>query len=149
MSTRSTSARIESAIGRLESEPNVWIATASMDGVPHLIPLSFAWVGSALVVATPTDSPTVRNARESGRARAALDSADDVVILDADAIIIDINDADNDLLTAYINQVGWDPRNESGSWSILTLSPHRVQAWNSVSEIEERTIMRRGAWLNG
>ena len=30
-------------------------------GAPYLVPLSFDWDGEALLVATPTDSPTGRN----------------------------------------------------------------------------------------
>ena len=38
-----------------------WVASASADGAPYLVPLSFDWDGEALLVATPTDSPTGRN----------------------------------------------------------------------------------------
>lgn len=141
---RTARQRVDSAIGRLESEPNVWVATGSAAGVPHMVPLSLSWNGRAIVVATPTDSPTVRNAVFSGRARASLDSAQDVVIADADVAVFD--DADEAVLHAYIDAVGWDPRDETGAWSMLILTPQRVQAWNSVREIDGRTIMRDGVW---
>jgi hypothetical protein len=35
--------------------------SASADAAPCLVPLSFDWDGEALLVATPTDSPTGRN----------------------------------------------------------------------------------------
>lgn len=147
MSNRTTGERIASALRRLETEANIWIATASSDGVPHLIPLSLAWMDSAIVVTTPTESATVRNAIASGRARAALDSGDDVVIVDSTVTVTPLGDADPDRVASYIARVGWDPRAEPGEWSLLTLAPIRVQAWNSVSEINGRTIMRDGAWL--
>jgi hypothetical protein len=37
------------------------VASASADGAPYPVPLSFDWDGEALLVATPTDSPTGRN----------------------------------------------------------------------------------------
>jgi hypothetical protein len=37
------------------------VASASADGAPYLAPLSFAWDGEALLMATPTDSPTRTN----------------------------------------------------------------------------------------
>jgi nitroimidazol reductase NimA-like FMN-containing flavoprotein (pyridoxamine 5'-phosphate oxidase superfamily) len=40
---------------------DVWVTTASADGAPYLVPLSFGWDGEALLMATPTDSPTGRN----------------------------------------------------------------------------------------
>jgi hypothetical protein len=36
---------------------DVWVASASADGVPYLVPLSLEWDGEPLLVATPTDSP--------------------------------------------------------------------------------------------
>jgi Pyridoxamine 5'-phosphate oxidase len=46
---------------RLTHDIDVWVASASADGAPYLVPLSFDWDGEALLMATPTDSPTGRN----------------------------------------------------------------------------------------
>jgi nitroimidazol reductase NimA-like FMN-containing flavoprotein (pyridoxamine 5'-phosphate oxidase superfamily) len=46
---------------RLTHDIDVWVASASADGAPYLVPLSFDWDGEALLVATTTDSPTGRN----------------------------------------------------------------------------------------
>ncbi len=113
-----------------------------------MVPLSLAWVNNAIVVATPTDTPTVRNVTASGRARATLDNADDVVIVDADVRIDDFDRAQPSTVEMYISRVGWDPRNNPGSWSLLTLKPRRVQSWNSIEEISGRTIMRDGVWTH-
>jgi len=48
----------------------------------------------------------VRNAQLSGRARAALDSAADVVIFDTDLNVIDFDDAEATLVNRYIERVG-------------------------------------------
>jgi nitroimidazol reductase NimA-like FMN-containing flavoprotein (pyridoxamine 5'-phosphate oxidase superfamily) len=37
---------------------DVWVVSVSADGAPYLVPLSFDWEDEALLVATPTDSPT-------------------------------------------------------------------------------------------
>jgi hypothetical protein len=147
MTNRTRSERTEAAVRRLQTEPNVWVATASMSGVPHLVPLSLAWDGEAVIVATPTDTPTVRNAIASGVARATLDSADDVVIIDADVRVDDIVDVEPSKVDGYISRVGWDPREQSGTWSLLTLTPRRIQSWNGVGEIDGRTIMRNRTWV--
>ena len=39
----------------------MWVISASPEGVPHLVPLSFDWDGEAVLVATPTDSVTGRD----------------------------------------------------------------------------------------
>jgi hypothetical protein len=147
MTNRKTTERIESTVRRFASEPNVWVATGSMAGIPHLVPLSLAWNGTDMIVATPTNSPTVRNVAASGWARATLDSANDVVIVDAKVTVVEFADADQSLAQHYVERVGWDPASEPGAWSMLILSPRRIQAWNSVGEITGRTIMRDGAWL--
>jgi hypothetical protein len=46
---------------RLTHDIDVWVASALADSAPYLVPLSFDWDGEALLVATPTDSPTGRN----------------------------------------------------------------------------------------
>ena len=148
MPSRSSQQRQTDAVGRLASDPNVWIATASPLGIPHLVPLSLAWIDDRIVVSTPTDTPTVRNAVATGRVRAALDSAADVVVIDCEVREISLAEADAELLATYVARVGWDPRQEPGEWSLLLLTPMRVQAWNGVPEIEQRTIMKRGIWTH-
>lgn len=51
---------------RLAHDVDVWVATASADGDPYLVPLSFDWDGETLLVATPTASPTARNLLSPG-----------------------------------------------------------------------------------
>ena len=57
---------------RLAHDVDVWVATASADGAPYLVPLSFDWDGEALLVATPPDSPTGRNLAATRSARLGL-----------------------------------------------------------------------------
>ncbi len=149
MTNRSTSVRASEARARLESDANIWLATASSGGVPHLVPLSLAWIDDKIIVATPSDTPTAQNAMSSARARAALDSADDVVIFDADATVLDFDEANESLINRYVQRVGWDPRDNPGAWSILVLTPRRAQAWDGPNEITGRTIVRDGVWLDG
>ena len=46
---------------RLAHDVDVWVASASADGLPYLVPLSFDWDGEAVLVATPSNSPTGKN----------------------------------------------------------------------------------------
>ncbi len=46
---------------RLTHDKDVWVASASADGAPYLVPLSFDCDGQALLMATATDSPTGSN----------------------------------------------------------------------------------------
>jgi hypothetical protein len=70
---------------RLAHDVDVWVATASADGVPYVVPLSFDWDGDSLILATPADSPTGRNLADTGAVRLALGSTRDVTMIDGDA----------------------------------------------------------------
>jgi hypothetical protein len=146
---RSASQRRADALLRLEQDANVWIATSSADGQPHLVPLSLAWDGRRILVATPSVTPTARNAAATGVCKASLDSAEDVVLIDADVEVVDFASVDPDTTARYVERVGWNPADEAGEWSLLIVEPRTVRAWNSVDEISGRTIMRQGQWSDG
>lgn len=147
MTTRSAPTRIAETIDRLSTDDDVWIATASSTGVPHLVPLSLAWHAGQVLVATPADTPTARNVRETGSARASLDSTTDVVIIRASASCTPFEDANEATRTAFVAAAGWNPGTLEGAWSLITLVPDLIHAWNSVAEIQGRTIMRHGTWI--
>ena len=50
---RSRAQRRRDTEHRLSHDKDVWVASASADGAPHLVPLSFDWDGEALLMATP------------------------------------------------------------------------------------------------
>jgi len=125
---------------------DVWVATASAAGAPHLVPVSLAWVGERVVVAVEASSVTARNLAASGVARLAVGPTRDVVMIDAlleEAVDVAADDA---LGEAYVRQADWDPRGDEG-YVFLTLRPVRVQAWREANEIPGRTLMRHGRWL--
>ena len=59
--TRSRARRRRDTGHRLTHDADVWVASASADGAPYLVPLSFDWDREALLVATSADSTTGRN----------------------------------------------------------------------------------------
>ncbi len=124
---------------------DVWVATASANGDPHLVPLSLAWVGERVVVAAEPTSVTARNLRASGRARLAVGPTRDVVMIDVVLDRVVEVGADPALGEAYAAQSDWDPRTSSG-YVYLVLRPDRLQAWREADEISGRTLMRAGSW---
>jgi hypothetical protein len=125
---------------------DVWVATASARGVPHLVPVSLAWVDDRVVIAVEARAATARNLMESGTARLAVGPTRDVVMIDAVLEkTVDVA-ADDELGAAYVAQADWDPRGSTG-YVFLVLRPVRVQSWREANEIAGRTLMRDGAWL--
>jgi hypothetical protein len=127
---------------------DVWVASASPDGVAHLVPLSLCWDGECVVVALESGSVTARNVVANGRARLALGPTRDVAVLDT---VLDVahpvDDAPAAVADAYAAQAKWDPRGSTdGEYVFLRLRPVRIQAWREADEIAGRTVMRDGRW---
>jgi hypothetical protein len=124
---------------------DVWVASASGEGVPHLVPVSLVWVDECALIAVESSSVTARNVSASGVARLAVGPTRDVVMIDA---VLDrtVEVTDDELGAAYVAQADWDPRRSTG-YVFLVLRPVRVQAWREANEIPGRTLMRDGEWL--
>lgn len=124
---------------------DVWVASASGEGTPHLVPVSLAWVDERVVIAVEAASVTARNVTASGVTRLAVGPTRDVVMIDA---VLDrtVEVADDELGAAYAAQADWDPRRSNG-YVFLVLRPLRMQAWRESNEIPGRLLMRDGDWL--
>lgn len=124
---------------------DVWVASASAEGTPHLVPVSLAWVDERVVIAVEAASVTARNLTASGVTRLAVGPTRDVVMIDA---VLDrsVEVADDELGAAYAAQADWDPRRSNG-YVFLVLRPLRMQAWRESNEIPGRLLMRDGDWL--
>jgi len=145
---RSTANRVRDVRARLATDVDLWAATASADGEPYLVPLSFLWHDARIVMATAERSATVRNLRQAGSGvRLALDGTRDVVLIDGAVEIVPAADVDPAVATAYAAHAGWDPRgNAANAWLVVT--PSRIRAWREENELAGREIMRDGAWAD-
>ncbi|HEY2578840.1 MAG TPA: pyridoxamine 5'-phosphate oxidase family protein [Streptosporangiaceae bacterium] len=144
---RDAGERKADTIARLEADADVWVATA-ISGQPHLVPLSLAWDGSRVILATPANSPTARNAAASGDVRLALGTSRDVTIIEAAAGVVPCADAPEPVAQCYAARTGWDPRHEDAPHVYLIATPRTMRAWRTLAEITGRTIMRDGQWAS-
>jgi hypothetical protein len=135
--------RTQDTLGRLESDVDAWIATADTAGNAYLLPLSFLWDGTGVIVSTPGSSPTGRNLSRGGRVRIGLGQLRDVTMIDGTAEPL----RDERTKDAFADKHGWDPRTEAGDYAFFRIVPDRVQAWREVNELPGRTLMRAGDWL--
>jgi nitroimidazol reductase NimA-like FMN-containing flavoprotein (pyridoxamine 5'-phosphate oxidase superfamily) len=76
---------------RLTHDIDVSVASAWADGAPYLVPLSFAWEGEALLVATPTDSPTGRNLAATRTVRLGLGHTREVSVIGGEVEVLEID----------------------------------------------------------
>lgn len=124
----------------------MWLATGGRSG-PHLIPVAFVGDDDALVTATGENSRTVRNLRETGRARVAVGTTSDVVMVDTvlDGLL-SVPEVTADVADRFA-AVSRDPRRLPG-YLYIRLLPRRVQVWNGFHELSGRTVILKGEWLS-
>ena len=142
---RTTAQRKADVLDQLLNGRHVWIASGNASGDAHLVPLAFAWDGSHLVMTTRETNKTARNLRRTGRARLALGSTSDVVIIEGPVCFPEQADISPETATAF-DKLPLDPRKVSGA-VCLRVTPARILAWRSVTEIPHRTVMANGRWL--
>ncbi len=147
MPPRSREQRRRDTERRLAGDVDVWVASASPDGTPYLVPLSFDWDGEALLLATPADSPTGRNLAATRVARLALGETRDVTIIEGDVEVLEIDALPREQGDRFAERTGFDPRTLATPYRWFRVFPRRIQAWREENELSGRTLMRDGRWL--
>ena len=144
---RSRAQRRRDTENRLTTDIDVWVASASADGAPYLVPLSFDWDGEALLMATPADSPTGRNLATNRTVRLGLGGTRDVAMIEGDVEVIEIGALSQERGDRFVARAGFDPRAVDTPYSWFRITPRRIQAWREVNELPDRELMRDGHWL--
>jgi hypothetical protein len=144
---RSRTQRRSDTEHRLTHDTDLWVASASSDGAPYLVPLSFDWDGEALLVATPTGSTTGRNLEATRVVRLGLGHTRDVSMIEGDVEILEIDALPQERGDRFAAHTGFDPRALTEPYRWFRISPRHIQAWREVNELPDRELMRDGRWL--
>ncbi|MFI0481343.1 pyridoxamine 5'-phosphate oxidase family protein [Actinomadura sp. 9N215] len=145
---RTPEQRKRDVLDRLGRDVDAWVATADpRAGVPHLVPLSYRWDGSSLLVATPSASVTGRNLRASGTARVAVGHSRDVIMIDGAVEALEAADLPDGTADAFAAHTDFEPRALPEHYLYFRVRPSRIQAWREVNELPGRDVMRDGEWL--
>src|SRR6266496_2479019 len=143
---RSQQQRKQDALNRLERDTDAWVATADAGGgTPYLVPLSFLWDGSSLLIATPSASPTSRNLQATGKVRLGVGPTRDLVLIEGTVQALAATEVSNEVGDAFAAKTGFDPRELTSSYHYFRyfrIHPHRLQAWREANELEGRELMR-------
>jgi hypothetical protein len=132
---------------RLTCDIDVWVASASADGAPYLVPLSFDWDGEALLLATPADSPTGRNLAATRAVRLGLGHTRDVSMIEGEVEVLEIDALPREQGDRFAARAGFDTRGLTTRYRWFRVSPRRIQVWREVNELPDRELMRDGRWL--
>jgi hypothetical protein len=141
MEPRGREQRVRDTLTRLANDVDAWVATADpATGAPYLVPLSFLWDGTTLLLATPATSPTGRNLVSTGRARIGVGTTRDVVMIEGTVEAYAATDIADDVAIAFAAKTGFDPRAEPVAYSFFRVRPLRVQAWREANELAGRDL---------
>ena len=144
---RSRAERRRDTEHRLAQDIDAWVASASPDGAPYLVPLSFDWDGEALLIATPGDSPTGRNLVATRTVRLGLGHTRDVSMIDGAVEALEIDALSQQQGDRFAARTGFDPRSLATQYRWFRILPRRIQAWREENELAGRELMREGRWL--
>ncbi|MEU2221694.1 pyridoxamine 5'-phosphate oxidase family protein [Streptomyces sp. NPDC018347] len=145
---RSAEQRKKDTLHRLENDVDAWVATAGPDGgAPYLVPLSFVWDGTSLLIATPADSPTGRNLVATGRTRLGIGPTRDVVLVEGAVRAVTPEDLAEEDAEVFAGKTGFDPRRLTTPYLYFFILPERVQTWREADGPRGRELMRDGRWL--
>ncbi|MGW4675814.1 pyridoxamine 5'-phosphate oxidase family protein [Streptomyces sp. NPDC004324] len=145
---RTVKQRTQDTLRRLEQDVDVWVSTAAPDGAaPHLIPLSYLWDGTTVLLATPGGSPTGRNLRATGTVRLGFGPTRDVVMVEGTVETLEAAALPAGVGDAFAARTGFDPRALTTVYLYFRVTPRRVQAWREADELAGRDLMRDGEWL--
>jgi hypothetical protein len=132
---------------RLARDVDLWVASASTDGAPYLVPLSFDWDGETLLLATSAGSPTARNLAAGRTVRLGLGDTRDVSMIEGDVEVLEMDALPRERGDRFAARTGFDPRALDAPYRWFRVSPRRIQAWREVNELPDRELMRDGRWL--
>jgi hypothetical protein len=144
---RSRAQRRRDTEHRLAHDVDIWVASASADGAPYLVPLSFDWDGEALLLATLADSPTGRNLAAARAVRLGLGLTRDVSMIEGDVEVLEIEALPRERGDRFAARTGFDPRALATLYRWFRITPRRIQAWREANELPDRELMRDGRWL--
>jgi hypothetical protein len=147
---RTSRRRKADTLVRLERDVDAWVATADREtALPCLVPLSFLWDGTSILIATATGSPTGRNLLAGGTVRLGLGETRDVVLIEGIATALATTGITAEEGDAFAEKTGFDPREEPDPYAYFRIHPRRIQAWREANELENRVLMRDGHWVPG
>ncbi|WP_406343427.1 pyridoxamine 5'-phosphate oxidase family protein [Streptomyces sp. NBC_00648] len=144
---RTLDERIKDTREHFENDVDAWVSTASADGTPYLVPLSFLWDGTTFLISTVRTAPTSRNLVANAAVRLAFGATRDVVLVEGNAVPVEEGALEPESADAFAAKTGFDPREEKQEYLYFHVAPQRVQAWREVNELAGRTLMKDGAWL--
>jgi hypothetical protein len=140
---RALDVRKQDTLDRLAKDVDAWVSTASPDGTPYLMPLSFLWSDDTLLLSTARTNPTGRNLLANPVVQLTVGEVRDVIHVAGTVEVVEPTDAEGE---AFAVKAGFDPR-PLPNYPFFRVTPTRIQAWREVNELKDRVLMDDGVWV--
>jgi nitroimidazol reductase NimA-like FMN-containing flavoprotein (pyridoxamine 5'-phosphate oxidase superfamily) len=114
------------ASASLAAARNYWVSTATADGRPHATPVWGLWLDGAFYFGAGRDSRKARNIAAQPRVIVHLESGDDVVIIEGDALEVRDESLRERLADAYDEKYEVRPPPEG---LLFEVRPERAFTW--------------------
>lgn len=115
---------------RLDTDPNLWLATTRPDGRPHLVPIWFVWLDGEIYLLTSLKSVKARNLLANPRASISLEDGNRPLIAECRARLVP-PPYPAALAQAFQRKYQWDIHNAGEYDGMFALSPQRWLSWNA------------------
>ncbi|MGC4941612.1 pyridoxamine 5'-phosphate oxidase family protein [Kribbella sp. DT2] len=141
---RPLATRKADALLRLTTDVDAWVSTASTDGAPYLVPLSFIWTGETFFLSTASRNPTSLNLQANPHLHLAIGGTRDVLLVTGTAQRFTPTQEQGD---TFADKTGFDPRTLKATYPFFEVTPVRIQSWREANELKGRDLMLDGTWL--
>ncbi len=106
-----------------------WLATARLDGRPHVIAIWAVWIDEHLYFTTSPETVTARVLADNPRALVHLESASDVTIVEGICNRLAPDEVPSDVVEAYATKYGSRIGAEDEGMPYFEFRPSLVLAW--------------------
>jgi predicted pyridoxine 5'-phosphate oxidase superfamily flavin-nucleotide-binding protein len=116
------------ALQRLETEKNLWVASARPDGRPHLVPVWFVYQAERFHFCIQPESVKARNLRRNPRVVLALEGGSSPVICEGSAALLP-GPPSLAILDLFQHKYEWDLRTEGVYTLLVEVTPEKWLVW--------------------
>jgi F420H(2)-dependent biliverdin reductase len=110
---------------RLQTEQNIWLATARPNGNPHLVPIWFVWQDEKIYLCTGSQSVKARNMAANPNVELSLENANTPIVIEGQARSIE--QVDRSVIEAFRRKFDWDITSDSQYNDVIEITPRRIR----------------------
>ena len=114
---------------RLNSESNIWIATARPDGRPHLTPVWFAWHAGKVYICIDPHSVKARNLAENAKVSLALEDGSAPIIIEGTGLALEASARPQAVVDAFQRKYDWNITGDGQYSMLVEITPRRILNW--------------------